>query len=79
MKNNWFWRYGIIFIPASLTGWIIALSALAYCVYSFIEIDSRSHSVSDTLMNFVFRVFLVYIAFTAIALLTGKNASSDNT
>ncbi len=76
MKIVWFRRVGIFFAPVSLSGWIILLAALAYSVYSFIDIDSRSHSVSDTLMNFVFRLFIIGVIYSLIGLFTSKPADS---
>ena len=73
MKLNWFRQDGITFIPGSVYGWIILILALAYAVYSFVEIDSRSHSVSDTLMNFAFRLLFIGAAYTIIAFLTSRN------
>lgn len=70
MNFPWFKRTGIIFLPANWIGWIILLGFLAYSVYIFIDIDSRSHSVSDTLMNFVFNIFLIGIAYSLVAFLT---------
>jgi len=72
MNIKWFSRKGIIFFPDSLIGWLIALAALGYCVYLFIDIDSRSHSVSDTLMNFVFNALLVFVAYSIVAFFTSK-------
>lgn len=69
---KWFRRYGIIFIPDSVTGWLIFVGMLVYAVYSFIDIDSRSHSVSDTLMNFVFRLFLIAVVYLLIGYLTSR-------
>jgi hypothetical protein len=74
MKSNWFRQDGIIFIPKAVYGWIILILAVAYAVYSFIEIDGRSHSVSDTLMNFVFRLMLIGAAYTITAFLFSRNA-----
>ena len=51
MKLNWFTRKGIIYWPVSAIGWIILVLTIAYSVYTFIDIDSRSHSNSDTLIN----------------------------
>jgi hypothetical protein len=72
MNIKWFIRKGIFFFPDSLIGWIIAIAALGYCVYLFIDIDSRSHSVSDTLMNFVFNALLVAVAYSIIAFFTSR-------
>ena len=62
-----FRRFGLFFVPVHWMGWILAVLSIAYTVYSFIEIDSRSHSASDTLINFVFRALLVAVAYSAIA------------
>jgi hypothetical protein len=73
MNLPWFKRAGIIFFPHSVIGWIISLIGFAYAVYSFISIDSRSHSVSDTLINFVFRLLIVFAVYTLIAYLTSRD------
>ncbi len=70
MKLNWFTRKGIIYWPASAIGWVILLAAIAYAVYTFIDIDRHSHSVSDTLINFVFNVLLIGMIYTIIAYFT---------
>jgi flagellar biosynthesis protein FliR len=51
-------------------GWVILAIAVAYAVYTFIDIDSRSHSVSDTLINFVFNLLLIGVIYTVIAYFT---------
>ena len=75
MKLNWFTRRGIIYLPASLAGWLILAVAAAYAVYQFIIIDSRSHSVSDTMINFVFNLLLIGLAYTLIAFFTEARKS----
>jgi hypothetical protein len=72
MNIKWFVRKGILFFPVSIFGWLIAAAALGFCVYLFIDIDSRSHSVSDTLINFVFNALLVSVAYSIVAFLTSK-------
>lgn len=74
MKSPWFKLYGLLYVPKNAIAWLIFLCAVVYSVYSFIEIDSRSHSVSDTLMNFVFRLFIIGVVYSLIALLS--NVSS---
>ena len=49
MQLPWFKRIGLFIIPITVAGWLILVTVLVYTGYSFIEIDSRSHSVSDTL------------------------------
>jgi hypothetical protein len=45
----WFKPLGFVFRPVSVPGWLISLAGLAFCVHIFLFLDSRSHSVSDTL------------------------------
>ena len=72
MKINLFRRKGIFFIPISVIGWLFFLIAIAYSVYLFIDIDNRSHSVSDTLINFVFNALIIAIIYSLIAFFTSK-------
>jgi len=73
MNFPWFRRYGILFLPVKIAGWIIFLAGLAFAVYSFRDIDSRSHSVSDTLINFVFMLLIIGAVYSLIAYLTSRN------
>jgi membrane protein DedA with SNARE-associated domain len=72
MKKNWFKRRFITYVPVSLMGWLILLAILVYAVYTFIDIDSRSHSASDTIMNFAFNMLLVYIIYLIVGFLTSR-------
>ncbi len=72
MKLNWFIRKGILFLPASVIGWVIFVLGVAYAVYLFIDIDSRSHSASDTLINWVFNLLIVGVVYSIIGFLTEK-------
>ncbi len=72
MKINWFVRKGILFFPSSLVGWIISIAAIGVCVYLFIDIDSSSHSVSDTLINFVFNALLLAVVYNIVAFFTSR-------
>jgi len=70
MRLNWFTRKGIIYRPASVIGWALLTVAVAYAVYTFIDIDNRSHSVSDTLINFVFNLLLIGVVYSVIGYFT---------
>jgi hypothetical protein len=70
MKLNWFLRRGLFYKPIALPGWIILAIAIGLSIYTFIDIDSRSHSVSDTLINFFFNLLLIGLSYTLIAFLT---------
>jgi membrane protein DedA with SNARE-associated domain len=77
MNIKWFQRKGPLFFPVSLVGWLIAIAAIGYCVYLFIDIDRHSHSVSDTLMNFVVSSLIVAVAYSIIAFFTSKKKISE--
>ncbi len=49
LKNRWFRPWGWFYYPTSWQGALLILLLLAFCVQVFIAVDSRSHSVSDTL------------------------------
>jgi len=76
MNLPWFKRIGIFFIPKSIIGWIMLLVGLIYAVYIFIDIDSRSHSVSDTLIKFVFNLIIIGAVYSLIAYLTSSTNKS---
>jgi hypothetical protein len=72
MKLHWFTRKGIIYWPVSIVGWLILAIAAAYAVYTFIQIDSKAHSVSDTMISFVFNLLLIGLVYTVIAYFTER-------
>lgn len=76
MNLPWFKRIGILYIPTAIVGWLILCAALVYAVYVFIDIDSRSHSVSDTLINFIFNLLIICAVYSLIAFLTSKTANT---
>ena len=69
---TWFRPMGLLFRPVSLAGWLISLAALAFCVQLFIAVDRQSHSVSDTLINFVFNLLIIGAIYSLIAYLTSR-------
>jgi dipeptide/tripeptide permease len=72
MKFPWFKRIGIFFIPAFAAGWIILLAGIVFAIISFMDIDGRSHSVSDTLMNFVFMLLIIGAVYSLLAYFTSR-------
>jgi len=72
MKFPWFKRNDIFFIPIAIPGWIILLAGFVFAIYSFIDIDGRSHSVSDTLMTFVFMLLIIGAIYSLIAYATSR-------
>ncbi len=72
MNLPWFKRSGMFFIPTAIMGWLIVCAGLAYAVYVFVDIDSRSHSVSDTLINFGFHLLIIGAVYAIIAFWTSR-------
>ncbi len=72
MKFPWFKFSGLFFKPVSKAGWLILISGIAYLVYTFINIDSRSHSVSDTLRPFVIQLLIITVLYYLIAWLATR-------
>lgn len=70
MHFPWFKRSGIFFIPTNIAGWLILLVTCVSLIYRFIGIDRASHSVSDTLINFVFNALLIGAVYSLIAYFT---------
>ncbi len=77
MKFQWFVRRGLFFLPVAWPGWVIVLGMAVYAVCTFREIDSHSHSVSDTLINFVFQMLLVGAAYSLLAFFTSPSERSS--
>lgn len=72
MKYTWFKRKGIFILPLTFVGWIITGLAIFYAVYVFLDIDSRSHSVSNTLMSWVLNVLVVGVIYYVIGYIFSK-------
>lgn len=76
MNINWFQRKVPFFIPVTIAGWIVLLAGIIYAVYVFFDIDSRSHSASDTLINFVFNLLIIGAVYALIAFFTSRPSES---
>jgi len=79
MKLPWFKRIGIFFMPVRIPGWLILMVGIAYAVYVFFDIDSRSHSASDTLRPFFITLFMITAVYTLIAWLTSGKPQDNKT
>lgn len=67
---RWFRKTGHFYFPSSLMGYVVLAVFLVMAVGLFIRIDSRSHSVSDTLMNVFFNYVLLAAAYSVIGYFT---------
>jgi hypothetical protein len=72
---RWFRPAGILFVPSSVSGWVVTALAIAFCAQVFWFGDTRSHSVSDTLYG-VFPFWVpTLLAFAWLADRTGGRAT----
>ena len=51
MQNIWFRKWGMIYLPSSIIGWLLSLATIAISVADFLAVDRHSHSASDTLIG----------------------------
>ncbi|MBI3259414.1 MAG: hypothetical protein HYZ54_08090 [Ignavibacteriae bacterium] len=74
MKFPWFKQVGILFIPSSIIGWLILGCVPILGIYLFVDIDSHSHSVSDTLMSFASNFFIIIVVYTSVAYFSSRSS-----
>lgn len=76
VKKPWFHpkKYGYGWgMPAIWQGWVILLGYIAFILYDFLRIDRKSHSASDTLLNFIPQIILAsIILFLIVRITSGK-------
>lgn len=73
-QHYWFKAklYGWGWTPATWQGWLVVLLFITLILLNFYYIDTRSHSVSDTLLNVVPRTAILIILLILICYLTGE-------
>ncbi len=79
-KHYWFrparfWKWFAFYYPASVEGWIATgiLFAIGVVMYRFV--DSRSHSVSDTLLGFAPWFIAIASVFDLLCFRSGEYPS----
>jgi hypothetical protein len=78
LKDNpgryWFKRklYGWGWTPARWQGWLTLTLFLCLIVWNVFRLESASHSVSDTLANFIPETFVLVAALIVVCWLTGE-------
>ena len=71
--HPWFRREGLFFKPIAFMGWLLFVAGIIFSVYVFIAIDQKSHSASDTLMNFAFNFLLIACGYSLVGYLTSRD------
>jgi hypothetical protein len=74
---RWFRPAGILFVPVSLIGWLATVLVVTFCAQVFWFVDSRSHSVSDTLYGIFPFWAPVLLALAWLADRTGGRVSAN--
>ncbi len=74
MKEKWFKakKYGWGWTPATWEGWSVIILYVLVVIMLFFSIDSNSHSVTDTIINFVPNVIILSVVLIGICYLTGE-------
>lgn len=73
-KGYWFKRklYGWGWTPATREGWLVMFVFVVLVALNAGRIDSQSHSVSDTLINFIPQTFVLILVLLLICYKTGE-------
>lgn len=74
MEKKWFKakKYGWGWYPATWQGWLVMAVFIFILVLNFRDIDSNSHSASDTLLNFIPDTIILVLALIIVCWLTGE-------
>ena len=78
MRDKYWFRaqkHGVGWVPATWQGWWVSFLYLLALVYSFVQIDFHSHSVSDTLIGFLPRFFIFSAILIIVTYLKGEPIS----
>lgn len=80
MKKPWFIlaKHKKGWVPASWQGWLLTAGYIAFTIYNFFRIDNASHSISDTLINFIPQTIIFTGLFSVICYFTADNSSDKN-
>ncbi len=73
--EGWFQPWGWLYRPVSYAGWIVVLVVFMFCLHTAVFVDSRVHSVSDTLYG----VFPYWIPALGIYIWIGANTCRKET
>jgi hypothetical protein len=61
MKTIYFKKWGWVFLPVHAVGFAATLFAIALSIWFFVALDRKSHSASDTLINWF--VYVTCVSF----------------
>ena len=67
MENHWFKKWGWVYRPDTIVGWVLTIVAFAMIAWVFVIVDRHSHSVSDTLIGTFPWVWIILATLNWIA------------
>jgi hypothetical protein len=73
MSAKWFKKTGWVYLPVSLTGILLTVLTLAFCITIFTAVDRNSHSNSDTLYG----IFPYFVSAFTILFWIASNKSGE--
>ena len=71
-------KKGYGWVPQTWQGYSVVILYICYLIYSFVQTDSKTHSVSDTLIQFVPRFLIFTALLIIITYLKGEPISLDS-
>lgn len=72
MNLLWFKKWGWIYRPISVIGWIISVLTIILCLQVFIAVDIRTNSISDLFYG----VLPYFVSYLVIAGWIASNTSN---
>jgi len=74
MHKRWFAsvKKGIGWYPVTWQGWTVTALYVIFIIWDFLRIDNGSHSISDTLLNFLPEFGIATITLAFICYFTGE-------
>ena len=67
-----FWKWFAAYYPVTWQGWVVSVLAVVLLIKIFIFVDSRSHSVSDTLLGIAPWFIAIGLAFDMMCFRKGE-------
>lgn len=70
-----FWKWFAAYYPSSIEGWAVTLVLVVFAVVIFIDIDRKTHLVSDALVSFIPWMVAIFAIFDVFCFRKGEYPS----
>lgn len=74
MDRKWFRKFGLLYLPISIVGWLLTLLTGFIAARTFLMVDRYSHSASDTLIG---AVPIIAVLFLLLWLVAARSTKSE--